>query len=1467
MSLSSAILSVLLCLFGMLFDLTLSAQVITTFAGTNAFFQDGNKLATTASLGKIRGVTTDAQGNVIAVDADNSIVVRIGTNGILTVLAGSGISGFSGDGGSAQAASLNLCPGAECGIAIDGTGNVFVSDSGNNRVRKISVNGIITTIAGGGSPPDGLGDGGPAIEAALGTPSGLAIDSAGNLYIADSATSRVRRVDGDGLITTVAGGGTPSNGFGDGGPAIKASLSVPEGIAVDSSGNLFICDVGHFLVRKVDPAGNISTVLGPANPLAGTQGNIAVRAAAVDSSGNLYLADFYDEVILKMAVDGTIQIVAGNGTQGFSGDGGKATSAQLSFPFGVSIDSAGNIYIADYLNSRVREVTPNGIIQTIAGNGDYRFAGDAGPAVDAVLNGPQAISLDPAGELYIADTTNQRIRKVGTDGIISTVVGTGTAGYSGDGGQASEADLYSPIDVELDAAGNLYILDSFNSAIRQVSTSGIITTFTRTEDMGLAVVSDAMAVSASGTVYYDDINGHVNMVSPNGATSVVAGVKPYAACTGDNGPAVEANLGSSLSLAVDQKGQLYISSSSCNSVRMVGTDGIIHTILSFATGKMTFDQQGNLYAAVGANIVKVSPSGTVVTLAGNGKTGFAGDGGPATSAELNPSEALVDPAGNLYIADPGNNRIREVLSASPPVLVSPAQLQFTAASNGAPAQPQTLSLVSSVNGLAFSVTVPGDATWLQVNSLSGTSPRQIQVVANPAGLAPTTYQSTLTVNVPNGNPSSISVTVSFAVTAPLSAVLSVDEPSLSFPFPMQGSARSQTITVSNGGSGTLAFAVAASTNSGGNWLSASPASGQVLPGNPVTVAVTANPAGLAPGAYSGQLTVTAGAQNQTVSVTMTIGTLSQAILLSQSGLSFLAVRSGGVIPAQSFAVMNIGSGVVNWSASTTTLTGGNWLQVTPASGSSDAAAGTSPRVTVNADASQLAAGVYYGLVRVNAPGAANSPQVLTVFLQVLPSGSNVPPAVQPAQLTFTATAGSESPGSQTIQVYNIVGTAKSFQSQVSATTGLSLIALPQDATLDPQRPTNIVVQPITSELSAGVYDGTVTLQFSDGTVSAVLVSVIVSNNTGAISSARGNARPSDSGSCQPSKLVPQLISLGASFQVSAGWPAALLVNVEDDCGNPMPSPGSVRVSFSNGDPEVTLLAQGNGSWESTWQTGNAAPGLTLTVNAAYQSLTGNAVVNGSLASQQQPPAFPTAGIVSAATAVPFTSLAPGSAISIYGGLLAESSAAAQSLPLPAQIGNTDTQVFVSGTTAAGTSTGLLNAPLYYVSPNQLNVLIPYEVGVDTSLQLLVQRGPTLSLPIAINMAPAQPSIFSTTGAPGGAGLIQIFPAAGGAPYLASASTPAHVGDTIVAYCAGLGAVNPAVADGGAPGGLSGTVSTAQLIIGGQSAPVSFSGLTPGFAGLYQVNAVVPTGVQTGSSVPVTLSIAGQTSPAVTIAIQ
>ncbi len=329
--------------------------------------------------------------------------------GIITTVAGTGWYGYSGDGGAATAARLRQ----PYGVAVDAAGNLYIADEFNHRIRKVDTGGAISTVAGSGT--EGYsGDGGLATATQLNTPTGVAVDAAGNLYIADQNNQRIRKVDTGGAITTVAG--TGGYGYsGDGVAATAAQLYGPYGVAVDAAGNLHIADTLNNRIRKVDTGGVITTVAG-----SGTKGGTAATAAqlrhprgvAVDAAGNLYIADTLNQRIRKVDTGGAITTVAGTGTSGYSGDGGAATAAQLYKPSGVAVDAAGNLYIADFRNNRIRKVDTGGAISTVAGTGESGDGGDGGAATAAQLTWPQGVAVDSTGNLYIADTSNRRIRKV-----------------------------------------------------------------------------------------------------------------------------------------------------------------------------------------------------------------------------------------------------------------------------------------------------------------------------------------------------------------------------------------------------------------------------------------------------------------------------------------------------------------------------------------------------------------------------------------------------------------------------------------------------------------------------------------------------------------------------------------------------------------------------------------------------------------------------------------------------------------------------------------------------------------------------------------------------------------------------------------------------------------------------------------------------------------------------------------------
>ena len=338
-------------------------------------------------------------------------------NNIINTVAGNGTQGYSGNAGPATNAMMN----GPYGVAMDATGNLYIADFDNNVVRKVTTNGIITTVAGDGTQGFS-GNGGAATNASLNNPYGVAVDAIGNLYIADPGNDVIRMVATNGIISTVAGNGI--TGYtGDGGQATNARLNFPFGVAVDAIGNLFIADSDNDVVRKVTTAGIISTV-------------------------------------------------AGVGSYGYSGNGGPATSAKLSEPLGVAVDALGNLFIADYNNDVIRKVNTNGIISTVAGNGTAGYTGDGGPATNVELDFHFGVAVDPTGNLFISDSGNDVVRKVATNGIITTLAGDGIAGYSGDGGASTNAKLNYPLGVAVDANGNLVISDSHNEVIREVDSAG-----------------------------------------------------------------------------------------------------------------------------------------------------------------------------------------------------------------------------------------------------------------------------------------------------------------------------------------------------------------------------------------------------------------------------------------------------------------------------------------------------------------------------------------------------------------------------------------------------------------------------------------------------------------------------------------------------------------------------------------------------------------------------------------------------------------------------------------------------------------------------------------------------------------------------------------------------------------------------------------------------------------------------------
>jgi sugar lactone lactonase YvrE len=562
-------------------------------------------------------------------------------NNIITRVAGINSSkNFSGDGGLATVATMQ----SPSSLALDRTGNLYIVDQPNNRVRAVDTNGIINTVAGGGSQQ---GDGVQATNEHLNLsgpgPACMALDSSGNYYFTESGNNRVRRVDTNGIVSTVAGNG--NGGFsGDGGLALNAQLNNPTGIAVDKAGNVFIGDRNNLRIRKVGTNGIITTV-------------------------------------------------AGNGTVGFSGDGGAAINAALNFA-GLAVDGAGNLLIADLGNQRIRKVDSNGIINTIAGNGSQGFSGDNGFATNAALNTPYGVAVDVYNDVYIADYYNSRIRMVSPVGIISTVAGTGNLGYSGDGGTATNASLGRPMSVGLDVNGNLYFGDNYYAVVRKVGLGLGHMLQLNNVSVTNAGNYDVVISSAYGSVTSSVVNlTVVSSASPQSQAVLIgnpvsfsvaaygAGPFSYQWYFNNNAPVVGAtNAVLSIDNSTSEKAGNYVcivsnasgsATSSVFSLTVVMPPSIVtqpanqtvingtnafFTVGVSGTGPFTYQWQLN-----GTNL----PDGTITTVVGknikNGPQGFFGDGGQAANATLSsPGFVSVDSLGNMFFSDQNSSRIRKV---------------------------------------------------------------------------------------------------------------------------------------------------------------------------------------------------------------------------------------------------------------------------------------------------------------------------------------------------------------------------------------------------------------------------------------------------------------------------------------------------------------------------------------------------------------------------------------------------------------------------------------------------------------------------------------------------------------------------------------------------------------------------------------------------------------------------------------
>lgn len=1144
---------------------------IYTVAGTEGFgFGGDGGPATFALLNIPVGVAEDSQGNLYIADEDNNVVRKVAAaTDVITTVAGTGISGYSGDGGPATSAQLQ----SPLSVALDASGNLYIADSGNCVVRMVAAaTGIITTVAGNGTCTES-GDNGPATSAGIDVPAAVALDTAGNLYVSDQGVNRVRKVAAaTGTITTYAGGGPVVTGsIGDGGPATSATLSDPHGLAADSRGNLYIADSLHEVIREVNATtGNISTVAGNYNafPQSGYTGDGGAATSAtlnfptdvaVDSAGNLYIADLGNYVVRDVSAStGDIATLAGDGTfcYGQGGDGGPAADAALCDPFGVSVDTAGNLYIAD-IAGRVREVTPAmqpppaptatptfsvqggsyagaqtvsladatpgaeiyvtlggptpstggagyqgpidvndsvtlkavaaapgylpsavataaytigapppAVVSTVAGNGTNLLAAAGQPAPQTALSNPTDVTVDTAGNVYIADLTNEVVWQVAAaTGTATVFAGTlRSAGYSGDGGLATSAQLNGPIYVALDQAGNLYIADSGNRVVRVVNAAtGIISTYagsytsTAIGDGGPATSAEfqypeGLAFDSAGNLYIADAGlGRIRMVNAGtGIISTVAGGGTSAGSSeGDGGPATSAVLNVPLDVALDALGNLYIADNGDSRVRKVAAatgiistiagngdtgssgDGLPATRAEVTPSALAVDGAGDLYISNYGVVRELPAGGTSLTnFAGLPYYGYSGDGSSATLTNFcGPQGMAFDPAGNLYIADQCAYRIRKVtfssavatpaFSVAPGHYASAQSVEISDATQGATIYYTTDGSTPTVRSNVYSsaVAVGQSETLKAMAAVAGYANSPIAAAAYTIGLlTPTVTVTPAASSITTAQSLSVTVVVSGGAGNPVPTG-AVTLASGSYSVQQTLAAGSATFSIAAGtlpvGSDTLTATYAPDSASSGTYTTATQSS---------TVSVAA-PVGKAAATVSVTPSFTNVTNAQTVSVTVAVsGTSGQPIPTGSATLS-IGTWSSQQTLSSGDATFNVPAGTL--SAGSNTLTAEYSGDVTYAVANGTATVTVSPVVSTGQTPSPISPGGSAASTVTFSAGTTYSGTLnLTCALTSSPNGAQSLPTCSMSPTSVILASGGNGTATLTVQTTAASTTAR-----------------------------------------------------------------------------------------------------------------------------------------------------------------------------------------------------------------------------------------------------------------------------------------------------------------------------------------------------------------------------------------------------------------------------------------------------------
>jgi len=790
----------------------------------------------------------------------------------------------------------------------------------------------------------------------------------------------------------------------------------------------------------------------------------------------------------------------------------------------------------------------------------------------------------------------------------------------------------------------------------------------------------------------------------------------------------------------------------------------------------------------------------------------------------------------VTVADSLNNRLNmdfmvTFASAGPVLQVSPSALTFSAPFEGDAPAPQFIDVVPvGTQPINFQVQVDGGAGvpapgWITVSAANATAPAKLLVNVNQGTLATQTSNARVLIIDTSGNATVVMVTLNI-VSAPAQLQVVPDALHFAAHYSTPGTLVETLGLRSTGGGGPINYTTFVQDNS--SWISGvTPASGETVPNSTVFLHVQVNTEGLQPGSYHDVILFSSNAATVEVPVALFVSKAGAILDLSVTGIRFQARSGGGFSNPQTVLVLDTGDAGSSFGWTAALMSGSQYFSLSASSGNAHLTNPGTLVVTPTASALQLPAGGYYGLLKISSTQALNSPLYVVLVLDLEDPATPPLPDPSPAGVVFIGTAGQPVPATQTVNINTSSTSPAAFQVSVSTADGGNWLTVnPSTGTATGQAPGQITLSVDATRQNAGIYSAEVDISMS-GALRSVNVTLIAEPSGSPVAARALEARAVG---CTPSALALTEIGLANNFAVPAGWPAALTVQLNDDCGNPV-SNSSVAASFSNGDPPLMLGGTQPGAYSATWQPGVVSAQMAIMIQAQSTTLKPALVQLIGTINQNPnaPPVISEKGIVNTFNRVPVGALAPGMIVEVYGTGLATAKGETGMLPLPITFQGTSLIV------------GPYQAPLYYISANQVNVEFDAELTPNEQYPVIAILNGALSLPVMTDLSPIQLGVAAMDN-----GLV-IAEHGVGSAYITE-NSPAKQGEVVVIYLSGMGATNPAVKSGepapGAPN-LANAVVQPTVTLNGQAASVQFAGLTPNFVGLYQVNFQVPSNAGTG----------------------